>query len=248
MLTDFWTKTSGTWINIATVLIGTGLGLILRNRMPVRMRQVITQGVGLITLFIGFSMAGRLNEVQAGPIAGVIVGLLAMVVGGLLGEWWRIEHRLETIGNWLKHKFKGGGSFTEGFVAASLLFCVGPLTLLGSLNNGLTGDHTLLTLKATMDGLAAIALTSSFGIGVGFSGLTILFYQGSLSLGASLFAQFLPNPETHPQVLLLTGVGGLMIVGIGLNLLEIAHIRVASFLPALLVTPLLYALFHGLLG
>jgi hypothetical protein len=246
MLLDFWAKTSGTWINVVTVLIGTGLGLALRDRIPTKLRQIIIQGVGLLTLFLGVSMAETLLDVEAGQIGGIIVGLLAMVFGGLLGEWWQIETRLEQIGNWLKQRFKGGGQFTEGFVAASLLFCIGPMTLVGSLNNGLLGDNALLTLKATMDGFAAIALASSFGIGVGFSSLTVLIYQGSLSLGAGLFAQVLPDPATNPQVLLISGVGGLIILGIGLNLLDIAQIRVASFLPSLLLAPLLYAVFAAL--
>jgi uncharacterized membrane protein YqgA involved in biofilm formation len=114
------------------------------------------------------------------------------------------------------------------------------MTLLGCLNNGLTGDNRLLLLKSAMDGLAAIALTSSFGIGVGFSGLIILVYQGGLSLLAGTLAQFISDPATDPVVLLITGVGGLMIVGIGLNLLDIAKIRVAAFLPALVLAPVLY--------
>lgn len=239
MSLDFWTKTSGTWINAATILLGTGLGLVLQGRLPLNMQQIITQGLGLITLFAGFGMANSLSKVDAGRIDGVILALLAIVLGGLLGEWWGLEQRLEGLGNWLKRKFKGKGSFTEGFMAASLLFCVGPMTLIGSLNNGLSGDNTLLLLKAVMDGLASIALTSSFGIGVLFSILIVLLYQGGVSLAASLLAQSLPDPATSPIVLLITGVGGLMIVGLGLNLLEVAKIRVASLLPALLLAPLL---------
>lgn len=203
------------------------------------MQQIITQGLGLITLFVGFSMAGSVNQVNVGQIDGVILALLAVVLGGLLGEWWRLEQRLEALGNWLKRRFKGKGSFTEGFMAASLLFCVGPMTLIGSLNNGLTGDNTLLLLKAVMDGLASVALTSSFGIGVGFSVLIVLIYQGGVSLAAGLLAQSLPDPATSPVVLLVTAVGGLMILGLGLNLLEVARVRVASLLPALLLAPLL---------
>lgn len=239
MSLDFWAKTSGTWINAATILLGTGLGLGLRGRLPLNMQQIITQGLGLITLFVGFSMAGSVNKVKAGHIDGVILALLAIVLGGLLGEWWRLEQSLEALGNWLKQSFKGKGSFTEGFMAASLLFCVGPMTLIGSLNNGLTGDNTLLLLKAVMDGLASVALTSSFGIGVGFSVLIVLLYQGGVSLAAGLLAQSLPDPATSPVVLLITAVGGLMILGLGLNLLEVARVKVAALLPALLLAPLL---------
>jgi hypothetical protein len=240
MSLDFWTRTSGTWINCATVLIGTALGLLLGGRLPKHMQVIITQGLGLLTLFLGIHMAGSLTQAQAGAIDGVILGLLTIVLGGLLGECWGIEAGFNTLGDWLKHKFKGQGQFTEGFVAASLLFCVGPMTLIGSINNGLVGDDTLLTLKAAMDGLAAIALTASYGIGVGFSTLSMLLYQGTLSLSAGFLSQALPDPANSPVVMLLTGVGGLMVMGTGINLLEIQKIRVGSFLPALLLAPLLY--------
>ena len=137
---------------------------------------------------------------------------------------------------------RGGGSFTEGFVAASLLFCVGPMTLLGAIQNGLTVDASLLFLKATLDGLSAIALTSSFGVWVGFSVLVILLYQGGVALLAGTLSQALPDPAQDPRVLLVTGVGGLMILGIGINLLGLTRVLVASFLPALLLSPLVWAL------
>ncbi|GAB4229316.1 MAG: DUF554 domain-containing protein [Elainellaceae cyanobacterium] len=242
MAIDLWVKTSGTWINVGTVLIGTIVGLLLRGRLPLRMQQVITQGIGLITLFVGFTMANSLGQAKAGVVDGVILGLLAIVIGGLLGEWWRLEDKLTAVGDWLKRRFKGKGSFTEGFVASSLLFCIGPLTLIGALNNGLTGDNTLLTLKSVMDGIASIALTSSYGIGVGFSALTILLYQGGVSLAAGGLAQAIPDPATSPPVLLITGGGGLIIIGLGLNLLQVAQIRVASLLPALFLAPILYGL------
>ena len=216
------------------------MGLLLRGRLPIEMQKIIPQAIGLLTLFVGFDMAGSLNQAQGGQVAGVILGLLAIVVGGLLGEWWQLENKLEAVGNWLKTRFRGKGSFTEGFVAASLLFCIGPLALIGSLNNGLTGDNTLLTLKSTMDGLASFALTSGYGIGVGFSVITVLIYQGAVSLLAGNLAQAIPDPATSAPVLLMTGVGGLMILGLGLNLLEVAKVRVGSFLPALAIAPIMY--------
>ena len=235
---SLWAITSGTWINVATIVLGTSLGLLLRSRLPKSMQQIITQAVGLMTLVIGVTMASGLANLEAGPINGIILALLVMAAGGLLGEWWQIEQRLTVLGDWLKARVRGGGRFTEGFVAASLLFCIGPMAIVGSLNNGLTGDNALLTLKATMDGLAAIALTGSYGVGVGFSALSIFVVQGGLSLLASLSGAIIPDPTNSPQVLLITGTGGLMIMGIGLNLLEIAQVRVASFLPALLLCPL----------
>ena len=237
---SLWAKTSGTWINVVLVLLGTGSGLLLRGRLPRAMQDVITQAVGLMTIFIGVQMAQPLTEVNAGAIAGVIVGLVALVAGGLLGEWWRVEQRLVAIGNGLKARFGGGGQFTEGFVAASLLFCIGPMAILGSLNNCLSGDSTVLIILGTMDGLISFALTGSYGIGVGFSILPVLIYQGGMSLLAGLLASGIGDPAASPSVLLVTGVGGVIIMGLGLNLLKVATIQVASFLPALLLTPLLY--------
>ena len=239
---NLWDKTSGTWINIVTVLLGTVLGLLLHGTLPQRMQRIITQGLGLLTLFLGVTMAGSLLKVQVAHIDGLIIGLIAIVIGGLLGEWWQLETQLQSVGNWLKQTVKGGGNFTEGFVASSLLFCVGPMAILGSLNNGLAGNNTVLSIKAAMDGFAAIALSSSYGIGVAFSSIIILLYQGGLSIAAGIFAQSLPDPATTAPVLLSSGVGGLMIIGLGLNLLEVTQLSIAAFLPALILAPLLWAL------
>lgn len=233
---------SGTLVNIATILAGSGLGLLLRNHWSKAMLQIVTQGVALIVLLVGLQMAQSLMRLQGIAIDGVVLGLVSLVAGGLLGEWLAIESRLQALGDWLKAKVRGDGQFTEGFVAASLLFCVGPMALVGCLNNGLTGDDRILVLKATMDGLAAIALAGSSGLGVAFSVLPLGIYQGGLSLAAGLLAQLIPEPATDPHVLALTGVGGLAIVAIGLNLLEVTRIRVASFLPALAIAPLIYAI------
>lgn len=241
-LVELWNRTSGTWINAVMVLAGTTAGLVLRGRLPERMQRIMVQGVGLMSLFLGIAMTSSLSRASAGRIDGVVLGLLALVLGGLLGEWWRVEERLATIGEWLRRRVGSGGSFTEGFVAASLLFCVGPMTLIGSLHNGLTGDATLLVVKATLDGLSSIALASAFGIGVGFSILVILGYQGGVSLAAGAFAQALPDPANDQHILLVTGVGGAMVLGVGLNLLGLTRIRVASFLPGLALAPLLAVL------
>ena len=237
---NFWDKTSGTWINVFTVILGTCLGLLLKDRFNTKIQTIITQGIGLLTVWIGLSMANSMGQVQAGGIDGAILGLLAMVLGGVVGEWLQIEEKLTAIGDWLKQKFRGQGLFTEGFVASSLLFCVGPMTLIGSFNNGLNGDNTLLTLKATMDGIISIALANIYGIGVGFSTIIILVYQGGLSLIIGAIASSMPQADNNPYILIITGIGGLIILAIGCNLLEIAKIRVASFLPAIAFAPLIY--------
>ena len=234
---SLWAKTNGTLVNVLAVLLGSGLGALIRGRLPVRMQRIIVQGVGLVTLFIGFSMAGSLGSAKGGAVDGVILGLLALVLGGVLGEALGLEERLERLGDLLKARFRGGGGFTEGFVAASLLFCVGPMTLIGSMNNGLIGDPTLLFVKSTLDGLSSVALAASFGPGVAASALVVLVYQGGLALAAGGLAAALPDPATDPRVLLVTGVGGLMILGLGINLLELTRVRVASFLPALVLAP-----------
>ncbi len=233
-------QTTGTLLNIVTVLVGSALGLLLRGRLPERVVTTVMQAIGLTTLFIGIDNAFDLNRVDRPP--GVILALMALALGGALGEWWGLEGRLEGVGDALKRRFRGQGRFTEGFVAASLLFCVGPLTLIGSIQNGLSGDSSFLILKSTLDGFAALALSATFGFGVIFSVFVVAFYQGSLSLFAGLFAALVPDPANDPRVLLVNGVGGLMIVGLGFNLLEIKRLRVASLLPSLALVVALYYL------
>lgn len=235
---SLWAQTSGTWVNVVTVTLGATLGLLLRGRLPERIVAVVMQAIGLTTLFIGMQSAWDLTRVEAPP--GVIVALIGLALGGALGEALGLHDRLEGLGETLKRRFGGQGRFTEGFVAATLLFCVGPLTLIGSIQNGLVGDASFLLLKSTLDGFAALALATTFGFGVIFSAVVILLYQGGLSLGAGLFASLVPDPGSDPHVLLVNGVGGLMILGLGLGLLEIRQVRVASLLPALLVVLPLY--------
>ena len=237
---SFFEQTSGTLLNIVTVLAGSALGLLLRGRLPERVVTTVMQAIGLTTLFIGVDNAFDLGRVARPP--GVILALVALALGGALGEWWRLEGRLEGVGDTLKRRFQGQGRFTEGFVAASLLFCVGPLTLIGSIQNGLAGDPSFLVLKSTLDGFAALALSATFGFGVVFSVLVVALYQGSLSLFAGRFAALVPDPATDPRVLLVNGVGGLMIVGLGLSLLDIKRVRVASMLPSLALVVALYYL------
>lgn len=237
---DFWTKTSGTWINIFAIACGTSLGLILRGRFLAQVLPILKQAIGLITMFVSINMANSLLKVKAGALDGVILSLIALIIGGILGELSQIEKHLETLGDWLKAKFKGKGKFTEGFVAASLLFCIGPMAIIGSLNNGLTGDNNLLALKSALDGFISIVFASTYGIGVGFSALPVGFYQGIMSVLAGNLAQSLPDPANAQPVVIITGVGGLMLLGLGLNLLELAKVRVASFLPALAIAPLVY--------
>ncbi|HKI59181.1 MAG TPA: DUF554 domain-containing protein [Trueperaceae bacterium] len=231
-------ETSGTLVNIATVLVGSSLGLALRGRLPGRVTAVVMQAIGLVTLFIGFDNALDLTRVSTPP--GIILGLLALALGGALGEWWRLDDGLDAVGEALKRRFRGQGRFSEGFVAATLLFCVGPLTLIGSIQNGLSGDPSFLLLKAALDGFSSLALATTFGFGVIFSALVIAVYQGGLSLAAGLFASLIPNPSQDPRVLLVNGVGGLLIVALGLGLLDVKRVRTAALLPSLLLVVAFY--------
>jgi uncharacterized membrane protein YqgA involved in biofilm formation len=228
----------GTLVNVATVVVGSALGLAVRGRLPERITAVLLQAIGLTTLYIGFTNAGDLARVGDPP--GVILGLVALALGAALGEWARLGDRLEGLGHFLKRRLRGRGRFTEGFVAASLLFCVGPMTLVGSLQNGLTGDASLLLLKAALDGISAVALAATFGFGVLASALVVLVLPGGLALGAGAVAAWLPDPAVDPRVLLVNGVGGLMIVGLGLMLLEVRRVSVAAMLPALPLVVVLY--------
>ncbi|WP_135228290.1 DUF554 domain-containing protein [Deinococcus fonticola] len=242
---------SGTFVNVVAVLIGTVLGLTVGGRLPQKTQRTLLQSLSLVTLFIALDMAASLGKVQGGNIPGVLLALLSLAFGVILGEALGIEEALERLGETLRRRFKGGGRFTEGFVAASLLFCVGPMTVIGGLQNGLTGDSSTYVLKSTLDGIAALALAGAYGIGVGFSTLSVLLIQGGISLLAGTFAAGLlggADPsilKTNPYVLLITGVGGLMIAGISWNLMlgglnfEDRRVRVGSMMPALLLAPLL---------
>ncbi|GHF67444.1 DUF554 family protein [Deinococcus ficus] len=251
---------SGTLVNVGAVLLGTLLGLALGGRLPERTQRTLLQTLSLVTLFIALDMAGSLNRVTGGSVPGVLLALLALAVGVAIGEALGIEEALARLGETLRRRFRGGGRFTEGFVAASLLFCVGPMTVIGGIQNGLTGDSATYVLKSTLDGIAALALAGAYGIGVGFSAVSVLVVQGGISLLAGSFAAGLlggASPEvlkTNAYVLLLTGTGGLMIAGISWNLmlgglgLEQHRVRVGSMLPALLLAPLVLGLASRLTG
>ncbi len=223
---------TGTWINVGAVLVGGCLGSWLGDRLPQRMREIVMQGIGLVTLAIGMSMALK----TAAPL--IVLG--SILLGGLIGEWCVLQARLDAVGEWLEqrvaqHPFLTRGNFIRGFVTATLVFCVGPMTVLGATQEGLSGDPSLLIMKSVLDGFTALAFSAAMGMGVTFAALSVLVIQGTLTLGGALFARIL----TPPMVTELTATGGVMILGIALLLLEIKTIRVANFLPALVVAPLL---------
>jgi uncharacterized membrane protein YqgA involved in biofilm formation len=224
----------GTAVNVATVLAGTAAGLVIGARLSERIRTTLLAGVGLVVLVIGFD--------EARGTRNVIFPLVAIVLGGLVGEMLDIEGRLEQLGERIRSRVARGEDhdrFVEGLVTASLVFCVGPLTILGSLQDGLHGDHQLLFVKAGLDGLVAVILASTLGWGVGLSAVVVLAVQGTLTATAGVADDALSDR----MVLELTATGGIMVLGIGVRLLDLREIRVASFLPALVIAPVAVALF-----
>jgi len=220
----------GTLVNVVAVLVGSGIGLAIGNRLSQRLREIMTTGLGLSTLLIGVQMVLKVQS--------PLVVIASMVIGGVTGELLGIEEALERAGEWLRSRARSGsGTFVTGYVTASLVFCVGPMTLLGSIQEGLTGNPDIIYTKAMLDGAASVAFASSLGVGVGFAAITVLVFQGALTLlGAQL--AFLLRPEILNEV---TATGGLLILAIGLLLLEVKRLRVANLLPALVVVVLLTA-------
>lgn len=228
----------GTLINIIAVLIGGSLGTLLGNRLPAKVQETVMHGLGLLTLVIGVQMAmGSAN---------ILVPMFSILIGGVLGELLRVDDGL----NWLGHKAEdrwgsrlgqgkvAGWSVTRAFVTSSLIFCVGPMTILGSIQDGLIGDYNLLAIKSTLDGFAAVAFAASLGPGVLLSSVTVGVVQGGLAGLAMLAGGALGDVTRQtPWVVELTATGGILILGIGLTLLDLKKIRVANLLPAIAIAP-----------
>lgn len=232
---------TGTLINAAAVAVAGTVGTLLGDKMPERVRQTVMAGIGLTTLLIGAQMALKTQH--------LLIVLGSIVVGGILGELLDLDDGLERLGRWLESQVgrlrlpgaatdAAGNGFTRGFVTASLVFCVGPMAIVGSLQDGMTGNYQTLAVKSMLDGFAGLAFAASLGLGVPFSGLVVLVYQGALTLGATWLKALL----TDPMVNEMTAAGGLLILGIGLQLLEIRRIRIANLLPAVVVAPVAVAL------
>lgn len=230
---------TGTWINIGAVLLGGSLGVFFGPRLSGRVRDTVITGLGLFTLAVGVQLFLRGVAVEG---ENPLIPLASLLVGGVLGEWWRIERKLSQFGEWLAAKTvgeSGGGGaqrFVRGFLAASLLFCIGPMTILGAVQDGLSGDYQLLAIKAVLDGFASLALASTFGVGVLFSVLVIFIYQGGLSLLAVQANAFL-SPLMLAEI---STIGGVLLLGLAVGtLLELRPIRAGNLLPGLAVAPVL---------
>ncbi len=218
----------GTIANAAAIIAGSLVGLAMHGRFPEPVRRIVFQGLGLAVLIIGLQMALKMDR--------PLVVVFSLVLGGIAGELLRIEDRLESLGGRLRGVIRSRNAlFTDGFVSATLIFCVGSMAILGSLDDGLRGDPTVLYTKATLDGFASITLASTYGVGVMFSALPILLYQGAMTLAAGSLRGVV-TPELLTQI---TATGGMLIFGIGVNLLDLTRVRVGNFLPALVFAALL---------
>lgn len=230
---------TGTFLNIATVLLGGTLGLLLGQALPERTRQTVMNGLGLMTAVIGMQMALTTQN--------VLIVMFSVLAGGIVGEWWQIEAQLERFGDWLQQRLSTstpsaeGQSISRAFVTASLVFCVGPLTILGAIQDGLNHDYQLLAVKSILDGFAAMAFATTLGWGVLLSVITLLVYQGGISLAAMLLVGWAAGglDRDAAPIIEMTATGGVLILGIALLLLDLRRVRVANFLPAIAIAPLL---------
>ncbi len=232
----------GTLINAITVALGSGLGLLIGEGLPARIQSSVTMGLGFVTLVVGIDNAQATGN--------IIIPLLSIGAGVIIGELLDIDAWLKGLAGRLEARFGGQhddadaarARFINGFVTASLLFCVGPLTVLGSLQDGMTGDYHLLAIKSVLDAFASLALASALGVGVAFSILTVLGVQGGLALAGALAGDVMNVPMVDE----MTATGGLLLIGLSLGLMDIKQPRVANYLPALLIAPLLVALGQAL--
>lgn len=218
-------------VNAAGVLLAGGLGLLLNGRLTEKHTHTITVALGIATMVIGISSALEMTD--------VLCTILSLVFGTILGQLLRIEHRMDGLGDWLKSKVSknGNGRFTEGFVTASLLFCVGSMSIMGSLDAGTTGDGSVILSKTALDTVMAVTFAATMGVGVLFSAATILIYQGAITLLATYVAPYL----SEAVIIGMNGVGGVLLIGTAFNILSLTRerVRVGDMLPAMFV-PILY--------
>lgn len=224
----------GTILNAAAILLGGALGLIFGARLPIKLRETVIAGMGLFIAALGVKMFLTTQN--------SIAVLASLIIGVLLGEWWRIEDGLRKMGEWLNSRInkngddESSGRFVLGFFTASLLFCIGPMAILGSIQDGLTGNYQTLAVKSILDGFTSIAFASTMGVGVLFSAVMVFLYQGAIALLANQAQAFV----SEAMMTEMTAVGGVILMAIGISsLLEMKQIRSGNFLPALLIAPLI---------
>lgn len=221
----------GTIVNVASVLTGTAVGVLFRGKFPEKIQLSVIKGISLAVILIGMQMAFRIEK-----DADILLVIFSLVVGAVVGELLQIEKRLNDFGESLKNKIGGEDDlFVQGFVQASLIYCVGAMAIMGAIQDGMNGDPSILFTKSLLDGITSIAFAASTGIGVGFSVIPILIYQGSITLAADWAAVYL----TADMIRVMTATGGLLITAIGLNMLGASKIKTGNLLPALLAAVIL---------
>jgi uncharacterized protein len=222
----------GTLVNGIAIISGSFLGLFW-TAIPDRIKDTILQAMALAVTILGIGMGLKSEQ--------FLIVIASLAVGGALGEWWNLEEKLNSVGKWLETKVgkQDKGSVATGFVTATLVFVVGAMSIVGALDSGLRQEHDVLYTKALIDGFCAILFTSALGIGVMFSAIPVVLYQGAITLLATQIDRFVPQELMDALIVEITGTGGIMIVAIGLNLLGVAKIRVANLLPGLLIAGVL---------
>ncbi len=235
----------GTIINVAAIVVGSLIGLALGNRLPERTRAVVTDSLGMLVFVIAaFNIMALTDQAwidMVGGAATLLIVLGSLIVGGIIGSLLRIESRLESVGGWIQSKFSKGGDtggrarFIEGFVDASLIFCIGPLAILGALSDGLGLGIEQLALKSALDGFASIAFAATMGWGVMAAAIAVGIYQGAITVISMFAGSFL----TAALVASITATGGVLLIGVGLRILRIKSVAVGDMLPALIIAPLL---------
>lgn len=221
----------GTLVNAGAILAGSAAGLLLKRGLPVRYQQTIMQGLALPIGIIGLQMALKTNN--------ILIVILSLTIGAVLGELLDIDGRLASFGNWLTQKLgRRYGNVGEGFVTASLVYCVGAMAVVGSIQDGLTGDAATLYAKSMLDGISAVVFASALGIGVALSSVAVILYQGSITLLAGMFGAVL----SADIITELSAVGGILIIGISIQMLEMKKIKVANLLPAIPAAAIITAL------
>ena len=232
---DKGTMMLGTFVNTCAIVVGSLIGLGFSRFIPTKITKTLVHGVAFVVILIGLKMAWKENN--------FIILICSLAFGGVIGETIRIEDRINGLGKWLETRFSSSGrSISKGFVTTTLLYCVGAMAIVGSLESGLTGNHDTLFAKSMLDGLGSIIFSASLGIGVLFSAVSVFLYQGSITMGASFLKQFL----TGPVISQMSAVGGLLIVAMGFNMLDMVKIKVANLLPAIFL-PLVYYMLVQLL-
>jgi uncharacterized protein len=218
----------GTVINVIAVIVGGIMGILLHKKLPDRFIKIFFQVIGLFTLYLGFSMALKTTH--------VLHIVVALVIGALIGEGLRLEDQIGKFSDYIKVRFKmGNEKFTEGLLTAFLLYCMGSLTIIGAIEEGMGGNPHLLLIKSLMDGVSSIALASGMGVGVIFSVIPLLVYQGGITILAMSFGEFIPPV----YIAEMSAIGGILLIGLGISILEIKKIKVMNMLPALLIIVIL---------